>query len=193
MKWMHITYFYGRYTAIQVDEAFAQAALERGEAAVLVPEAVADAWKAHRNQAAVFDLMWDRLDRETQELAERARPKKKLSKEGKEKFDALVDKYKLKADDKKAQTTLYGMIESGEVPHSTDEEGRIAVSPTDVASAPRRKRGHPFGDPETFRGKLFMALLGYGYTVTRIANRYNISRQAVSKAIALYKERTGTE
>ncbi len=91
---------------------------------------------------------------------------------------------------KKAQTTLYGMIESGEVPHSTDEEGRIAVSPTDVASAPRRKRGHPFGDPETFRGKLFMELLGYGYTVTRIANRYGISRQAVSKAIARYKERT---
>ncbi len=101
MKWMHITYFYGRYSAIQVDEAFAQAALERGEAAVLVPEAVADAWKAHRNQAAVFDLMWDRLDRETQELAERARPKKKkkLSAEGKEKFDAPVEKYKLKGDD----------------------------------------------------------------------------------------------
>jgi hypothetical protein len=82
-------------------------------------------------------------------------------------------------------STVRNMISRGEL--KTTRAGRIR--PSDALQATPRGRGRPTADPEDLRGQEYADAVRSGKTPGQLAREYGVTRQAVSKALQLYRFR----
>lgn len=85
-----------------------------------------------------------------------------------------------------APSTVRSMIRRGELAAERDGDGRVWLSPADVAAAPHRPRGAPKLGADRMVGRQYQRLAGRLGSVAAAARRLKLSRQDVADAIARY-------
>jgi len=86
-----------------------------------------------------------------------------------------------------APSTVRGMIARGELPHTKDASGRVWLEAADVAATPRRSRGRQPQDPKNLIGRLYKSQVAKLGSIQEVADKYQLTHQAVSDAIARYE------
>lgn len=90
-----------------------------------------------------------------------------------------------------APTTIYGMIEHGELPAS-DSGGVLQLDEQVVRAMPRRPVGHPKSPPRQLKGAGYAAALRMlpesDQSVNVVAAAYGVTPSAVRDAVARYEK-----
>ena len=83
-------------------------------------------------------------------------------------------------------STVYGMVQRGELSVVGYDEGRMLLDAAEVERQPHRRRGHPRQPAASLAGATYAAEVAKGKSPADVARLHDVSRQDVSRAIARY-------